>query len=323
MGYEHRTVESMTLTTAQAREFAASAARNRSATDTFHYAQVERVIDGIPMRKELADLCDSIRAQYKNIQFAVAYNATVAIGYVTTVATVWAYFDGDTYALMELSYVRQGGYNDGEPRYGVYARHITNERFSGHNEDYHRCTSTRKDKALAAAKKYMRPYAPYEIAERSYSKFRDLVVNSKTTVSAAPQDALRRVTMHPQFVSEMENLAQSEYAFRTPEIKEHILAFLVARAEHAEVAGKRRSAAYVYARMDGGDQVFDVYKVSNDITNTWANPVNAGAVATTFKTEDLPEYVYEKLGVLSILTIGGYVADIGMKYSDNVYWICL
>jgi hypothetical protein len=323
MGYEHRTVESMTRTTAQAKEFAASAALHRSATDTFHYAQVERVIDGIPMCKQLADLCDSIRAKYKNIQFAVAYNATVTIGYVTTVATVWAYFDGDTYALMELSYIPQAGYRDGESRYGVYARHISNERFSGHNAEYHRCTSTREDKALAAAKKYMRPYAAYEIAERSYSKFRDLVVSSKSAVSVAPQDAMRKVTMHPQFISEMENLAQSEYAFRTPEIKEHILAFLVARAEHAEVVGKRRSAAYVYVRMDGGDQVFDVYKVTNDITNTWSNPIYAAAVPTTFKTEELPEYIYEKLGVLSILTIGGYVADIGMKYSDNVYWICL
>jgi hypothetical protein len=41
----------------------------------------------------------------------------------------------------------------------------------------------------------------------------------------------------------------------------------------------------------------------------------------TFKMEDLPEDIAEKVATLGMVDKGHYVEDVGMKVSDTTFWI--
>jgi hypothetical protein len=282
----------------------------------------EKVFDGIPMRGKLADLCEAVRKHYKDIAFICDGNATSYYNHGHTarkVDAIWAYFPGDTYALVRMSYEPAG--NDGTSAYHITARTVANAKYATHNQQYHTVTTTDLAKATKHVKTYLQPYTMGEMGMLSFVDFRGKLVTDKSKADDAVLGTRLKVVQHKGFDAELENMVNSDYKFVNSELRNNVIAYLNAKREEKERKHGRINAAYVHVRMVGEQQMFDVTKLRGDVTDSYHFYPSVREKMVTYDSETLPETIMSKLAVLSMLERGGYLADTGMKDSDTAFWV--
>lgn len=281
----------------------------------------EDLLDSIPMRDGLAKLCEAVRKQYKEIAFMCDGNATSYYGGVRRIDAIWAYFPGDTYALVRMSYERAG--NDGTSAYHITARTVANAKYATHNQQHHTVVTTDLAKAVKHVKTYLQPYTASEMATISYVNFRGKVTNHKSKANDAMLSTRLSVTQHKAFAAELESILMSDYIFINRELRDNCVAYLNAlREEEAQKHG-RINGAYVHVRMVGEQQMFDVIRTKKCITEMYSLYSYEREDMVTYTSETLPESIMSKLAVLSMLERGEYLADTGMKDSDVAFWVQL
>jgi hypothetical protein len=69
-----------------------------------------------------------------------------------------------------------------------------------------------------------------------------------------------------------------------------------------------------------GDESYVTLQEATDIKTSW-DKVKVDATTVGYKASELPQDVMGAVSVLSILTDGQYVANVGMRVDDNHFWI--
>lgn len=280
-----------------------------------------REIEGVPIHRGLANLCDEVSKLSRGVRFAVERNGKVQwVSGLQVISEIWAYFPGDTYAFMRLGYadysIRDGGSN----KFAVYSRNIKNDKFGDEREQYFMAMSDTLERAVKNVKKYMRRYATNEVAAMSLDTFQSKLGNAAWAASSQYSEAYAAVTKHGSFHNELRSLVMSGYQFNDPAFGATVKEMLTKLDEQMAKNYEQHHGYYVQVREYMGEQVFDVIAVL-DVKKATGAKVGSHR---TYKPEELDtvdENLSARLAALSMLDDGAFVEGLGHKVNPTSYWV--
>jgi hypothetical protein len=277
-------------------------------------------VDGANVVIELARLCDEVRKAHKQVKFAVGPRAKRSWrDGLNLLSEVWVYFPGDQYCTMRLGFAEYGvaGTSD---KYGVYSRHVTNERFRSNREQHHMIMAEALPRILKAIKKCMRPYTPNDIARMTFDDIQGRLSTQRYKVSNAFDEARGQVKMHRSFFSEMRALLNLGYQFSDASFTAAVKTMVDTHEENEAKKHTAHHGYYVQVRECMGEQVFDVIPVF-DIRQM---PISNLGTHTTYNADGLAQFDEElpsKLAALSMLEDGAFVEGLGLKANESRFWV--
>lgn len=279
-----------------------------------------REVDGLPISVHLANFCDGVRKIAPGVKFAAARTPkTIWRNSTDAICEVWAYFPGDEFAFMRLGHADYS-VRDGDIKYCVYSRNISNEKFSDRREQYHVALTDSLERAVKNAKKYMRRYSPQEAATMRVNEFSDRVCSPAQTTASAATNVRHNIGEHRAFFAEMRSLVERGHQFDDPAFGDMVKDY-VARTEEATAKKNRQyHGFYVNVREEFGEQMFDVIQVL-DIKRANSRLIGAHVTYKAHELDRAHEELPHKLAALSMLSDHSFVEDVGHKVSDNVYWV--
>jgi hypothetical protein len=320
MSFKHMSVAFVEKRHAQQVQFQQTHVETLDVTRADTRARCTREVDGVMVTTELANLCDRVRAMHRHIKFAMANRpATLWVDGFSIPTELWAYFPGDQYCVMRLSYA-DFAVNGTANKYAVYSRHIHNEKYRSDRDQHHMVMSDTLERAVKNVNKYMRPYSPTDIARMSFSDFEHSLQTQTWKLSSAYNEASNAVTNHKSLFSEMRGLINLGYQFNDASFTAAVKTMI---ATHEENEAKRHMAHhgyYVQVRECMGEQVFDVIPVF-DIKKT---PISNLGTHQTYNAEKLAQFdedLPNKLAALSMLDDGAFVEGLGLKANESRYWV--
>lgn len=277
-----------------------------------------RKIDDLPMVEELANLCESLRLSNPALRFGVSGNKTIWFrGHFVISTEVWAYVPGHEYAMLRLGYGDYTIESGSKHAYCVYARGVRNEKYAEHRDQYHMVMSDKLERAVKNAKKYMRPYAPQEVAHLSIHDFASKTCVEPDRIRSDRRNTKSAVCDHPSFMSEMRTLAATA-AFTDSRFAQAVQEMIAADDEFHQRSNRVVHAHHVTVSMAYGEQVFTVLRVLNAGRGTASLK---DSTVTTYTQSEVPEDIAQKLAVLSMLADDAYVEGVGHRISATTYWV--
>lgn len=286
-------------------------------------------IDGIPVRKEVLDLCLQLRRSYSGYRFHAGRgglsNVKVNISFTddvrkTVYADVHVYIEGSDYIVGRVGYGKTYGLHESdEPVYMVHSRKIANEKFNDHRDQYYMSFAKDYKKALKVALSKLTPYSPREMATNNFHNFKTDI----DLVRSASQTRLNNVLSPLQdrnvLLVEMRNLMTANVPFATPQFIQAAEQIVQADKDWEEMKRKPFNAYYVYVRMIGDEQWVDVVDVP-DVKNIPSHQLETCAI-TSMNINDLPDDIKGKLAVLTIATNDQYMEQVGRRVSEKSFWV--
>lgn len=281
-------------------------------------ARVSVDVMGLPATRQLAEFCYEVRKIARGVKFAATRNgkATWLEGH-QLVSEVWVYYPDDEFAFARIGYADYSvsGTNS---KYGVYSRHIENQKFGDDREQRHMVLSDDLARAVRNFKKYLRRYSLQETATMRLGDFQSKI--SALTWGAANdfQTARSSVLDHPSFYDEMRFLITRGHSFVNPAFGLSLVEMLEKMKVAKDKADAIHDVYYVSARNQGDEQVFDVLSMSNI---KGSNNKQSHHSLSPAEVEALDAELPQKIAALSMLEDGGFVEGLGMRVSAKTYWV--
>lgn len=279
-----------------------------------------KVVDGMHVGKKLATFCEAILKVNRHVKFGVA--KTIKGEFISgtnmqALAEVWVYMPEHEYAMMRVGYADYT-VKGSETKFGVYSRLLQNNKFDEQRDQYNMVTSDDLERVMKTVKKVMRPYAPHEIADVVFEQYQNKVHNNVWTATSEMRDAKDSVLGLNDLRNELFALYDLGYEFASEVLKDKIGKWKAAVAEMNEAENKKRDAYFVSVVLRGEELLCNVMTVDNVRK---MHKVNEKNITQTFKMEDLPEDIAEKVATLGMVDKGHYVEGVGMKVSDTTFWV--
>jgi transcription antitermination factor NusG len=286
-------------------------------------------IDGIPVRKEVLDLCKELRKSYSGYRFHAGRggvgNSQVNIMFSdgvqkTVYSDVHVYIEGSDYMVGRIGYGKKYGLNEVDaPVYMVQSRKISNDKFGEHRDQYYLSFAKDFKKALKVALSKLTPYSPREMAHINFTAFKNNVSEVRQRSLGKLNNILSPIQDRNVLLMEMRNLISANVHFATPQFIEAAEQITQADKDWEEMKRKPFNAYYVYVRMVGGEQWVDVVDVP-DVYNRNSHSVETCPI-TSMNINDLPDDIKGKLAVLTIATNDQYMEQMGRRVSDKSFWV--
>jgi hypothetical protein len=281
-------------------------------------ARVSVDVMGLPATRQLAEFCYEVRKIARGVKFAATRNgkATWLEGH-QLVSEVWVYYPDDEFAFARIGYADYSvsGTNS---KYGVYSRHIENQKFGDDREQRHMVLSDDLARAVRNFKKYLRRYSLQETATMRLGDFSSKISTLSWGASTEYASARSGLVEHPSFYDEMCSLLDRGYEFINPAFKLRVAEMVEKKKIAAARSNAVHHAYYVTARDQNGEQVFDVIFVC-DLKHT--NSTQTHYSLSMDAVEALEAELPHKLAALSMLEDGGFVEGLGMRVSAKTYWV--
>jgi len=320
MSYSHITVARINKDTADYIERFSNRVSSQTEETTQLFNTNTKVIDGLCLSKKLGTFCEAILKANRHVKFGVAKHIKGEFIHGTNMqalAEVWVYMPEHEYAMMRVGYadyVVKGN----ETKFGVYSRLLQNNKFSEQRDQYYMVTSDDLDRIMKTVKKVMRPYSPHETANVVFEPYQGKVHTNVWTATSNAREAMVAVTGLNDLRNELFALYDLGYEFASETLKDKVGKWKKAVTEMAEAENKKRNAYFVSVILRGEELLCNVMTV-NDVRKI--HTINESSMTQTFKMEDLPEDIAEKVATLGMVDKGHYVEDVGMKVSDTTFWI--
>ena len=286
-------------------------------------------IDGIPVRKEVLDLCLQLRRSYSGYRFHAGRgglsNLKVAISFTdevrkTVYSDVHVYIEGSDYIVGRVGYGKLYGISESdEPMYMIHSRKINNEKFNDHREQYFMSFAKDFKKAMKVALSKLTPYSPKEMAYINFHDFKSDIALVRSNSQSKLNRILEPLQDRNVLLAEMRNLLTANVTFSTPQFIQAAEQITQADKDWEEMKRKPFNAYYVYVRMVGGEQWVDVVDVP-DINNRSSSSVDTCPI-TSMNINDLPDDIKGKLAVLTIATNDQYMEQVGRRVSEKSFWV--
>jgi hypothetical protein len=246
--------------------------------------------------------------------------------------------------VMEIGSVSIEQYSDDNPIYHVTSHHIKNRRFCPYNSpyEYRTVSSVNIDKALANARKYLKPNRLADVARISFEAAREewsrVVNGARRLVSTAVQDlgmdyspTQRGSGGMPELLSEAIRLTEMGLVKFSDGVGEKLGAFQEALARYESASADKESMLCWIHPDYKGDMVTDMHAFS--ITSTGSDPQDARLGRCPFNknfmmqgqlsvpSNEVSEGVQHKVAALSICEDYEFVEDVGFKFNNSVYYV--
>jgi len=280
-----------------------------------------KVFDGLYVGKRLAEFCDAVLKINRHVKFGVAKRVKHEFIHGTnrqSLAEVWVYMPEHDYAMMRIGYADYAVRGSGDTKFGVYSRLLQNDKFSTDRDQYHMATSDNLERILKTVKKIMRPYTPHDSANVTFEDYQTKVHQNVWRANGAAREAKDAVMGLNDLRNELFALYDLGYEFASETLKDKIGKWKIAASEMAMAEAAKRDTYYVNVLLQGDELICNVISVHNVRKINGVTPTHT---AQTFKMEDLPEDIAEKVATLGMVDNGHYVEGVGMKVSDTRFWI--
>ena len=280
-----------------------------------------RMIEGAPVHRALANLCDEVSKVARGVRFAVARNGKAQwFEGFQVISEIWAYFPGDEFACMRLGYADYSVREGSGSKYVVYSRNIKNEKFNDQREQHFMLMAESLPRAVANVKKTLRRYTVAEVAGMSLDTFQTKLNGAVWATSAEYNNAYAEVTQHGSFHNEMRSLVRDNYQFNDPAFGAAVKNLLTKLDEQTAKQYEQHHGYYVQVREYMGEQVFDVITVL-DVKKSTAAKVGPHHTYKAEELTELDENLPNKMAALSMLDNGAFVEGLGHKVSPTSYWV--
>lgn len=187
--------------------------------------------------------------------------------------------------------------------YYVKSDQITNDKFATHSEGYH----IKKSKNYATAVKSVRQYIkPFTIRKLEYDK-RPHYEKAIAQIRQPAQQKMYEALTIPKgdLFEELKHMMNIGYTPISQTVKQTLETFRTELAEMQELERYSPTACFVWLKPNSVE-----YKMQGEeVTH----------VAHT--SQDVPEWIRDKVAVLQIGNAGTSIKDVGIKVSDTMYWV--
>jgi chemotaxis signal transduction protein len=320
MSYEHITVARINKDTADYIERFNTRVTSTTEEADKIFVDNTKVFDGLHVGKKLAAFCDAILKANRHVKFGIAKRVKGEFIHGTNrqaLAELWVYMPEHEYAMMRVGYADYA-VKGSETKFGVYSRLLQNNKFSENRDQFYMVTSDDLERIMKTVKKVMRPYAPHEVANVVFENYQNRVHNNVWTATSTTRDAKDAVIGLNDLRNELFALYDLGYEFASEVLKDKIGKWKQATAEMTEAEAKKRDAYFVSVVLRGDELLCNVMTVDNVRR---VHKIDEKSMTQTFKMEDLPEDIAEKVATLGMVDKGHYVEDVGMKVSDTTFWV--
>lgn len=322
MAYSHITVARINNdTTAYLERNNSVAVQNMPEDIQTIFTKNTRVIDGLYVGKKLAEFCDAILKANRHVKFGLAKTIKGEFVHGTNrqaVAEVWVYMPEHEYAMMRVGYADYAVKGSSDSKFGVYSRLLQNNKFDPQRDQFYMVTSDDLERIMKTVKKVMRPYTPHETANVVFEPYQGKVHSNVWKATSEAREAKDATIGLNDLRNELFALYDLGYEFASETLKNKVGKWKKAVTELHEAEAKKRNAYFVSVVLRGEELLCNVMTI-NDVRNI--HKINESSISQTFKMEDLPEDIAEKVATLGMVDKGHYVEDVGMKVSDTTFWI--
>ena len=285
------------------------------------------VVDGVPVRRELAELCHTLRKIHSGYRFHAEkrnhkqVNVQFSDGVVKRLySDLTVYIEGADYTVGRIGYGKTFGMEPVEdPVYMIHSRRINNEKYAAHRDQYHMSFAKDLKKATKTALGKLTPYSPKEMALISFPLFqsdlKDVYWEAHTKLNKIVDPLAERSVL----LTEVRNLIAMGVSFSTSEFIEAAKQVVQADKDWEAMKVHKFDAYYIYVRLVGGQQWVDVVETP-DARVRKDYEIEKLSV-TSMPIDDLPDDVKGKLAVLSIATNDQFMEGVGRRVSDKSFWV--
>ena len=281
-------------------------------------------LNGVPLHPKLHEFLLEYFKVYRGISFGVTsklkWNWYGNNNGHKVFREVWIYKDNERYARGRIGY---GGFrvdNDVEGVYMVYDRTIKNNKYRPDRVQHHMMLTTDLKSALKHAYKYLKPYHIMEVAELDRDKFCDSlqqVVHHKYNLAKAFfEDKLTT----DNILRELRNMIIAGHKFSPEGFHDNLVTYFSKEDDFLAAKQKNTKAYYVFIRAGEDNESYADIIEATDVARssyqkaTYANP-------TTVKMENIPVDIAGKLAVINMLEPKHYCEGVGMKISNEAFWV--
>lgn len=278
------------------------------------------MVDGIPVIAPLLNFCAEVRKINRHVKFGVGRKVKTSWGHggPNRVQELYAYMDGHTYAMMKIGYGDYSTKGNGDSKYMVYARMINNEKFREDSVQYHMATAEGIERAIKNVKKYMRPYSPTECAAMTYENIRSRFSTVNSNVSSVLYETKNDILGSSHLRAELFHMVDVGYEFLTEDFKGMIIKWRDAYREEQVARARALHTYYVNVRIHREEMVCDVIEVL-DAHKKYR--LDNNMAVTTYKMEELPDYISGSLAALSMVEDDHYVDGVGLRVDSSTFWV--
>jgi len=282
------------------------------------------ILDGIPMKTQLYDLCTKLRAKFPKVKFHcnASYNNVNRQDLLVT--DVLVYVDDCDYVLGRIGhgyYGMNSNSNNDVPEFMVESRKIMNEKYGEYRDQYHRVFTRDIDKALKNALRYLLPYSPAELVVAAFPTFKEALDSKRYVANRDFEREIDPIRGYHALASELENLVNKGVEFSTVHFQLHAKEIVTKFQRMKELTQKQTRSYFITIRTVGNMQMADVATCKDP---KGKNPMHDDFFEDTFKVmnvDDLPDDIKAKVAALMLVDTHQYIEGVGQRATERSFWV--
>lgn len=284
------------------------------------------LLDGIPVNVKLQEFGLALRNKFPAVKFHATGNGGNKTGYVASSSggqlhvftDVYVYVDSCPYTLGRIGHGKKYGVQQlDEPVFMVDSRKIQNNKYAEWREESFRVFSKDLSKAVKQARANLLPYTIPEIADISFSQFKNDINNDGYRATNNLKDKLKPIMYDERIAEEMAHMFAAGLTFHSQEMKAMMADVAQLYNTMINKRSDKRPATFVAMRTVGDAQWFDIIEVPT--AKNGGIPHNTPVQSYLFG--NLPADIQESLAVLTTCNHGQFIPDVGRRVSDTTFWV--
>ena len=240
--------------------------------------------------------------------------------------SAWVCMEGEPMALGWIGYGDYQTSKSGNPKYVVYARGISNMKYSDYTDQFYMRMAVNMDTAVKHARGYLCKYSTDEIAQVFAKDLKTNVRQIKGAADDAYSEAKKNVGiknsgfrdgMDSRLMAELFNMVHAGHTFADGELDTNIRTLMAKKKESDRFSGKTTPVDFLrtYKHYDG--MRVDIARIE-DVTSYNLKPMYEHK--HTYLLEDLPEEYAGKAAVMSMCEDNQFVEGVGYRVSDSMFY---
>jgi hypothetical protein len=280
------------------------------------------ILDGIPMKSQLYDLCTKLRAKFPKVKFHCNSDHNKINRQDLLVTDVLVYVDDCDYVLGRIGHGYYGvNTNNDVPEFMVESRKISNDKYAEYRDQYHRVFTRDIDKAVKNAQRYLLPYSPAELLIAGFPTFKDALEGKRYVANRDFERELDPVRGYHVLASELENLVNKGVEFSTSHFQLHAKEIVAKFQRMKELTHKQTRSYFITIRTVGNMQMADVAACKDPRGKL---PTTDDFFEDTFQVlnvDDLPEDIKAKVATLMMVDTHQYIEGVGQRATERSFWV--
>lgn len=237
--------------------------------------------------------------------------------------SAWVYVEDEFTVRGYIGYGDFQSSRNGDKKFAVFARGITNGKYGDYSENYHMKTSVNMAPMLKAARGYLTKYSTGEIEGILRAPVRDKLQEKATTLRNRVSDLLQSVGMKTyggnrhRTLREFKHLIESGHKFFDVQFDTDVRELLVAQ-EAVDSMDSTNPIDFVHIYPTPWETRADIVQLTD--VNLFSVS-DSQSEMLTWVADELPESVKGKIAVLSMCEDSHYVEGVGYKVDDRTFYL--